>query len=295
MRARGYMAVAATIILWAWAVVFIKILSFFLDPVTQNFYRYLSATMFLYVLSGIRHERGGRVPSIITLVLPATFVFLFQMFTVYGLYLTSPTVAALIMRTNAIFVNIMAYILVKEERAIISSKMFVVGLLLGLIGAMGLTACEGGDVGGISLDVGALLILAGTLFWASYVISIRILVKEAEPLKLTTRVFTLASSFFLPAVLLAGDVYRPLRLSWEINLLLLGSGVLCVGLGNFMNYIALKELGASVTSSLQLLIPLFTGIFSYITLGERLSLLHMMFGAMLLVGCGLILKATTYR
>jgi len=226
------------------------------------------------------------------ILIPALLVFSYQMFTVYGIYLTTPTIASLIMRTNVIFINIMSFILFEEERRIIRRRNFLLGLVLAFIGVIGISL-KGANYGKlISFDIGALMVLLGTIFWASYIISIKILLRRTEPLPLTAIVFSIASIIFLPTTLFLGEIDKVIKVTLSIDLLLIGSGILCVGIGNFINYIAIKELGAATTSSLQLMIPLFTGIFSYIVIGETLSQGELLFGGLLLLGCGIIIRET---
>ena len=112
---------------------------------------------------------------------------------------------------------------------------------------------------------------------------------------LTTIVFSLASLFFLPVTLLLGDIGLVMKVSPDVNLMLIGSGILCVGIGNFLNYIAIMELGVAVTASLQLMTPLLTGVFSYMVMGERLTEMDLLFGGLLLLGCGMIIRQTTLQ
>ena len=290
----GYLAVAATLLLWSLAVVLIKLLSFYYDAMTQNFYRYLSATAVLWILNAGKLRRGleergtprSGIANTGRIILPSLLVSTFQILTVQGIYLTTPTVAALIMRMNAIFINVLAYIILGEERRIIRSKLYLAGLLLAVTGATGLALR---DLAELRLDVGALMVLAGTVFWACYTITVRILVKRSDPLMLTSKIFTLSTLILLIAALLAGNLAKPAQAPIHSAALLVASGALCVGLGNYMYYTALRELGAAITSSLQLLTPLLTGVFSYVILGEHPTPRIAILGSLLLVGCMLIL------
>jgi len=268
--------------------VFIKVLSRYYDLHTQNFYRYLSAAVLLWLLVSARG--GSRAPPLAKLAVPSLLVFSFQVLAVGGIYLTSPTTAALLMRLNVVFVNALAYALLREERGLISSPQYLAGLALAVAGAAGL-AVE--DPAMLTLDVGALMVLAGTVFWASYTVAVRKLVKHSDPLAVSSRVFSVATLLFLGSAALFGDLAAPLKTPIPAVALLVASGALCVGLGNYMYYIALRELGASLTSSLQLLGPILTAITSYMMLGEPFSLKLAGFGALLLLGCALILTKAT--
>lgn len=287
-RLKGYVAVAATLLLWSTAVVFIKMLSWYYDVYTQNFYRYLSAAALLWTLAKLRG--ASRVPPLAKLLVPSLLVFSFQMLAVSGIYLTTPTTAALLMRLNVVFVNALAYALLGEERRLVSSRQYLTGLALAMAGAVGLSV---EDPSTFTLDMGALMVLAGTIFWASYTVTVRMLVKCSDPLAVSSRVFSVATLLLLGSAALFGDLSSPFRTPAAAVALLLVSGSLCVGLGNYMYYIALRELGASLTASLQLLSPLLTALTSHLLLGETLTLRLASFGALLLLGCALVLARTT--
>ncbi len=296
-RRKGYLGILGTLILWSWAVIFIKILASYFDPITQNFYRYSSAALALTIISASlsNTRKHVRLKITWTLIVPAIMVFLYQIFTVYGIYMTEATIAALLMRTNVIFTNAMSFLLFEEERRLIGTRKFMLGLLIAFIGIIGVTLRDSHDIGALTIDLGALMVLLGTIFWASYTVSVKISLREADPLILTTIVFSLASLFFLPVTLLLGDIGLVMKVSPDVNLMLIGSGILCVGIGNFLNYIAIMELGVAVTASLQLMTPLLTGVFSYMVMGERLTEMDLLFGGLLLLGCGMIIRQTTLQ
>ncbi|MCD6510830.1 MAG: DMT family transporter [Thermoprotei archaeon] len=296
-RRKGYLGILGTLILWSWAVIFIKILASYFDPITQNFYRYSSAALALTIISASlsNTRKHVRLKITWTLIVPAVMVFLYQIFTVYGIYMTEATIAALLMRTNVIFTNAMSFLLFEEERRLIGTRKFMLGLLIAFIGIIGVTLRDSHDIGALTIDLGALMVLLGTIFWASYTVSVKISLREADPLILTTIVFSLASLFFLPVTLLLGDIGLVMKVSPDVNLMLIGSGILCVGIGNFLNYIAIMELGVAVTASLQLMTPLLTGVFSYMVMGERLTEMDLLFGGLLLLGCGMIIRQTTLQ
>ena len=296
-RRKGYLGILGTLILWSWAVIFIKILASYFDPITQNFYRYSSAALALTIISASlsNTRKHVRLKITWTLIVPAVMVFLYQIFTVYGIYMTEATIAALLMRTNVIFTNVMSFLLFEEERRLIGTRKFMLGLLIAFIGIIGVTLRDSHDIGALTIDLGALMVLLGTIFWASYTVSVKISLREADPLILTTIVFSLASLFFLPVTLLLGDIGLVMKVSPGVNLMLIGSGILCVGIGNFLNYIAIMELGVAVTASLQLMTPLLTGVFSYMVMGERLTEMDLLFGGLLLLGCGMIIRQTTLQ
>jgi len=289
---KGLLAIASTVILWSLAVVLIKYLSRHFDVATQNWIRYSSASLFLLALS-LNHLRELR--EIVTdksTLLPVSLVFLFQTLAVHGLYITKSTIASLLMRTSAIFTVLLSYILLKEERRIVRSKPFILGTSIAFVGVAGIYY-KPGEVVEWNESFGMILVITGSLAWSGYVVSVKRLLKGRDPLLFTTAVISLSSLMFIPHVMINGNPLRVLDESLEINAILVISGILGVGLGNWMNYIAMKELGAVIPSILRLSIPLFTGVLSFFILGETLLLNEILFGTILLFGCSIVVFYTS--
>ncbi|RLE62129.1 MAG: hypothetical protein DRN53_04545 [Thermoprotei archaeon] len=57
-----------------------------------------------------------------------------------------------------------------------------------------------------------------------------------------------------------------------------------------MNFIAIKDIGVSLPTILQLLTPILVGVFSFIILGETISMRTMILGFMVILGCLMIIK-----
>ncbi|MBO3758086.1 MAG: DMT family transporter, partial [Candidatus Brockarchaeota archaeon] len=111
------------------------------------------------------------------------------------------------------------------------------------------------------------------------------------PLSITTNVFLFSGLMYLPFSVLTGGVYKVFNESLTINFLLVISGILSIGVGNFLNYYAIQELGASLSTNLQLLIPVVTGILSITILNEPMPFNKVLFSLLTLIGCWLVLKA----
>jgi len=70
------------------------------------------------------------------------------------------------------------------------------------------------------------------------------------------------------------------------------SGVLFVGIGNLLNYLAINELGVAIPSALQLASPLLTAISSVIVFHEEMPLGKVISGVLIMSGCSLIIYSS---
>lgn len=284
-----------TIFLWSLGNIFIAYLNLFFDNYTQNFFRYLSAavTLLLFSLVFNKDKYFSSLKNLRALVIPIITVFIFQIFNVYGIVFTTPTVATLITRLSVIFVDIFSFFLFSEERLTLTNKNFIVGTLLSFLGVFGVVLV------GSSLFysnemffVGVVFLVFTSILWAVYIVSIKVALRNSDPLSTTTNVFLISGIMYLPFSIFTGGIYKVFSEDLTINFLLVISGILSIGIGNFLNYYAIQELGASLSTNLQLLIPIVTGILSVITLNEPMPFNKVVFSLLTLVGCWLVIKAS---
>ena len=288
---RGLLAITLTIAIWSWPTIFITILSDDFDVITQNFFRYTAGSLFLLLFATIAARRRlfAARKNLRSFILPALIVFLFQIVWVQAIYLTTPVTATLLSKTDVVFTALLAFLLLRSERAVIASKYFLAGCILALIGVAGVVLGRATEIR-TEFNLGVLLLLLRSLLWASFIISIRNLITKIEPLVAAAWVYFFASLLFLPSVLIAGDIHRVAEVPLSTNLVLFGSGALCVGMGNGFNFPAIKYLGATIPTSLLLLTPFFTGILSYIIFDELLKAIQIVSGLLIILGCWVIIR-----
>jgi len=285
---KGFIAISVTIVAWSIGIVLIKLLSNYFSVNVQNFFRYSSATLILVVISRLNLRISFSKQCILEVLIAAVLVFLFQVLAVTGLYMTTSTIASILLKLNVVFTSILAYIFFEEERKIISSKTFIFGVILASIGVIGFSIKD--IHSSIVLDIGAVLTAFSSLVWSLYTIVVKRLVVRNDPLVMTTIVYSIASILFLPLAFTEDLVGQIIGAPFEIIIILTISGILSVGIGNWMNFIAIKDVGVSLPAVLQLLVPILVGVFSYLILCEEISLRTVVFGFMVILGCLLTIK-----
>ena len=100
------------VILWSMGIIFIKYLSKYFTVSMQNFLRYLSAALFLLIISLLlgKFNINFIKRNFRYIFLAASTVFLYQTISINGVYLISTTIATILMKLNVFFTSIMAYI-----------------------------------------------------------------------------------------------------------------------------------------------------------------------------------------
>jgi len=288
-----------TILLWALGYIFIAYLNLFLDNYTQNFFRFTSAGLVLLIISLIfnREKYLFSFKSLRKLLVPTIIVFLFQIFNVFGIALTTPTIATLVTRLSVIFVDIFSFFIFPDEKAVLRDRNFLIGSAIALIGTSGVILSSSSlfPVGGSGnmLLLGGFSLIVTSVLWAGYIVSTKILLEKVDPLSATTNVFVISGLMYLPLSVISNGIYQITDVSWMVIFYLIVSGILSVGIGNLLNNYAIQRLGASLSTNLQLLVPVFTGILSLAIFGEPMPPMKLFFSLVALSGCWLILRTTT--
>jgi len=230
------------------------------------------------------------------ILVPTIIVFVFQIFNVYGIVLTTPTIGTLIGRINVIFVDLFSFALFAEERATIRDRNFLVGTAIALVGMTGAVLSGSGlfyssDSGSAYL-MGVLSLVIASVLWAAYVVSSKVLLKSVDPLSACTNVFLISGALYFPLSAASGAILDIFQVGPFVIFVLILSGILSIGLGNFLNYYAIQRLGASMTSNMQLLIPVIAGVLSVFVFNEPMPPEKIVFSLVTLVGCWFILRAS---
>jgi len=287
---KKYFPVMAAVFIWVWPPIIIKVLNSYFDNPTQNFYRYLAASITLVIVNLVWSKEMflRELKNIKKFILPAVLIFLFQITWVKTLSLLSPVTAVLINRSSVLFVILFSFLFFKEERSIIKSKFFIFGALLAVIGVIGVIY-QTNNVHFNGFNIGEVFALIGALLWAAYLITIRKIVRDTDPLVVAGIVFTLAVPLFFISSLLLGDLASILDVPAGMNVLLLFSGIFCVGVANAFNFKSIKNIGSALSSIFVLITPFLTGIVSYFIFKEHLKIQQILFGIILITGCAILI------
>ena len=203
-----------------------------------------------------------------------------QMLFLKGLSLTYSIHAVLLMLSTPILITIFAAFLLRE----MISGLQVIGLALGVGGAVLLIALGKNTGSGDNVLLGDTLILVNAVSYTFYFIMVKPLMLKYNPVQVTRMIFTLGFFVVLP-------------FGWteftEINWTVFGwVEYSCLGLivlgGTFLAYLfnvyGIKVLGASVTGMYIYLQPIFAAIIAMIFLKESLEWYKVLAGVFIFVG-----------
>ncbi len=215
---------------------------------------------------------------------------LYQTLFINGINLTSASSTSLVMTTTPIFIALMSAVFIRERIhwagwAGILISFF--GLYLVIFGPSLAASFSRRDLRG------DLLILLGNLFWATYTVFSKPLLKKLSPLKLTSLTLAFGTFFYLPIT--ARDV---LSFSWQSLSprswgALLFSAVFAIALCYVIWYSSVRRVGNTKTGIYGNITPMFTVLFAHLFLSERITV-YQVIGA-LIIFFGFYLTRSGYR
>lgn len=296
-KLRLYLTLTVLMAFWGYAFVAIKFLLKELKPLELTVLRFLVVliSICLFMIYEISRRRfPPRIhgsDALKLLLLGFTGVVCYHMALNFGEMHAPASVASIIVFTSPIFTAIFASFMLKER--LDAKKML--GIAVAIIGSAVILLAQ--ESNGANLNsraiLGSLIVFISPVSWAIYTIYGR---KIGGSLKGINRLYfslytMLFGSLFLLLFFRASTVSALLGLS-PFNLFNLF--VLSV-LSSFLGYIiwvqALEHLEATKLSAFLYLIPVYTLVFSYLLLGERLTFVSFLGAAAIFFGVYLIEKS----
>jgi drug/metabolite transporter (DMT)-like permease len=287
---KGLLALLLVALVWGFPNVLIKVLSQHFDPLTQSFYRYLAAGSFVLGFTAwlapdqLRTARG----NLRVLLLPVVLLSAHQICYVIGVYQTPAVFAALMSKVSAMLIPALAALAYVEERRLVRQPKFMTGAALALVGVAGIILGKERGDGNLN-GFGVFMLGLAMVTWSVYAVMVKRMVRDVSPFALSALMPLLSCLVFLPFLWGFGHWHRPFEVPLPTVLLLLGSGVLVIGIGNTCYYYAVQQVGPSIAAIVLLTTPFTTALFAY-AVGQRehLTLAQWLFGLVLLSGCYLI-------
>lgn len=214
-----------------------------------------------------------------------------QMLFLKGLSLTYSIHAVLLMLSTPILITIFAAFLLRE----MISGLQVIGLALGVGGAVLLIALGKNTGSGDNVLLGDTLILVNAVSYTIYFIMVKPLMLKYNPVQVTRMIFTLGFFVVLPFGWTEFTEISWTSFGWvEYSCL----GLIVLG-GTFLAYLfnvyGIKVLGASVTGMYIYLQPIFAAIIAMIFLNEHLEWYKVLAGVLIFTGVSLSNKKLNHE
>lgn len=287
----GTAALAAVLLSWASMPVFLRGLTEHVDALTANGLRYPAASILYWpvILLAWRTGKLGRGLFVRALG-PAFFSAGGQILWAMAPYHLEASMIGFLIKVSILWAIIGAMLLFPEERALLRSARFYVGLVLALVGFVALAA-PGGEAAGDVTPAGLAIILGCAFFFGLYGVSVRQFMDGVPPLLAFGVISQYVSVVTVALLLLFGDPSRIASISARGWTLILVSSMLGIGISHVLFYIALRRLGASLSMASHLTTPFLTLALAQVFLGERMAPSQWAWGSVMVAGGGLLVLA----
>lgn len=271
MKNRNYIVhIAGVIAMIIWGLSFIWSTQVYrnLNPTATIFLRLVIATIFftaILFIFGLNEKVERKHLGLFALA--AMFEpFLYFIFEGYGLKHTSPIIGSAIIAMIPLVTPVAATIFLKEKL----SPMNILGFIVSFVGAMIMLINK--DLEFVASTKGVIFLFCAVIVAVGYSISLAKLTKLYKPLTITWMQNIIGMLYFLPMTIIM-EQFEPSNFGnlSEYIVPLVCLGVLCSAVAYSLWAFAFSKLGASRANVYSNLIPVFTGIFSFILGIEALS------------------------
>ncbi len=270
---------------------FLKYFTPYIDGWTANGYRYLvAAVLYLPFLPRKNHAKeGGRNVWKYALI-PTAFNIILQSAWAWVPYYINPGLMGFLGKSTVIWSVTGSFIIFSDERPLLRSKRFWWGLLIATTGFTGLSL-GGGTIprGGTLFGIG--LVMIACMFMSGYMLSVRYYFKNTNSRTAFSVIALYTSIGTLITMMIFGEPLAFTELPLNINLLIVLSGIIGIGLAHVLYYAAQKVLGSAIASSTTLFSAFYTAVLSYFIFDEKLTALQWASGLLLTAGGMLLLAA----
>ena len=293
-RARLAALAAMLTALFFWAVIplFLEHFTHLLDPWTVNGARYAFTAAFWlpFVLHALRRIPPPNRRALWKAALaPAAALTLCQIFFGFAPYFNNATLLNFGCRLSLPFTTLFGFWLLRSERPLARSPLFWTGLLCAVGGF--LLMFENGFGTDATSPAGMALLLGFAVTWGLYVVLVRRNLSDL-PAHLSYGLISLLAFPPLLALMFAlGDPSPLLHLppaQWGWLLL---SALIGLALSHVLFYRSILVMGPIASEGGMLLIPFQPALLAHLFLGERLSPAQWAAGAILILGCALLIRA----
>ncbi len=280
-----YLFAVLSMLFWGLSFVWFKIVVKWYEPITIIFLRLIisGSLMMVFMLLTRSWQTIKRKHLKYFLLLAFAQPFCYFLGESFGLTLVSSTIASVIIATIPLFSPFAGYFLVREKVTI----PVVLGIVFSFLGIILMLINP--DFSLNASPKGVLLLFLAVFAAVAYSVIIRKISHEYNPVTIITNQNLIGAVYFLPLFLVFDFQHfitvTPTR---ELIMALLQLSVFASTLAYVFYIIAIKGIGVIKANVFANLIPVFTGFFSFLILGETFTALKI--AGMLLVLFGVVVS-----
>ncbi|MDO4403453.1 MAG: DMT family transporter [Atopobiaceae bacterium] len=273
------LAVATSCLLWSGSLIASKLSYDTLAPMSLGLIRFALATVAFFVVCLFARElivpdAKSMAQIALTGILGTTLYFAAEN---YGVSMLPASTSSLIVGSFPAMTLVLECLIDKIR----PQPLKTIGIVLAFMGVAILAVGESSE-GGSNVALGCLILMFGGLCWALYNFAMRLVMGRYSALVITAWQTFFGALGFIPFVLVEGIPSEPPSPAAWASLAYLVLG--CTVVGFVLYNWGLEDLEPSTATSLSNLIPVFGLVLSALILGEEISMLQLLGGAIVVVG-----------
>ena len=263
-----YGAAVISMLLWGMSFVWTAIALRDYEPISIIFLRLTISTIFLFTWLKLfgKFEKIQRSDFKLFIVSALLNPFMYFLGENYGVKLTSPTVSAVIIATIPLFAPVLAYFMLREKLSVLN----IAGMIISFGGVLIMLLTSSFSLEASPLGVAALFFAVASA--VGYSIFLKKLSSRYSPVFIIAVQNLIGLTFFLPVFLIFDFThFITVKPSFEVISSIIALAVFCSSIAFVAFTIATREIGVSKTNIFANLIPVFTGVLSFLIIGEELN------------------------
>jgi len=280
-----YLFAVLSMLFWGLSFVWFKIVVKWYDPITIIFLRLIisGSLMILFMLLTRSWQTVKRKHLKYFLLLSFFQPFCYFLGESFGLTLVSSTIASGIIATIPLFRPFAAYFMVREKVTV----HIVAGIVVSFAGI--LLMLFNPDFSLNASPKGVLLLFMAVFAAVAYTVIIRKIPHEYSPVTIITHQNLIGAIYFLPLFFIFDfKHFISVKPTWELISAMLQLAVFASTLAYVFFIMSIKGMGMIKANVFTNLIPVFTGIFSFVILGETFTVFKI--AGMILVMFGVLVS-----
>jgi len=288
---KATLCLIGAVLCWSAVPLFLKHFTAFIDGWTANGLRYpLAMLVWLpWLVALLRQGRRARRFYVRALV-PTSVNLAGQCLWAWAPYYIDPGLIAFVIRLNVIWAIIAAMLIFTDERGLIGSGRFWLGLAVAMTGFVGVSIYGGALKGGATLT-GVLLTLACSLMWGLYSVTVRWSTRDVDARSAFALIGCYTAVGTLVLMFVLGEPGRATTMPLGSFVLLVISALVGISTAHVLFYAALARLGVTICSGASLASAFITAAVSWQIYDERLAPQQWVSGLALICGAAVLIWA----
>ncbi len=266
-----YSAITLAMVFWSFSFVWTRVAILSFPPVTLITLRLLIASALLFIISTLTGKfQKIKKQDIKWFLLLAFFEpFMYYVGETYGLTMVEATMASVIIATIPLFAPILAFILLREKISISN----IIGIMVSLVGVFIVIYRPGNGLNASPLGVG--LLFLAVLSAICYTTTLRKISTDYSTFNVILYQSFFGLLYFIPTFLIVDFSHiTEITVTPEAISSLLMLSVFASVIAFVLFAWVVRKIGVAKTNVFVNLIPVFTAIFAWFLMGEKITLLQ---------------------